>query len=498
MDTKTHSKALLGFVVWGMAWLLAPLAIATIVVPKLMTCPLCERQFMSSAIVTWTQFREPERDSGAVVGPSPRVLTCPHCLYSALPSEFRFTEFGESNAVWKALTELRQRIRPLPEPLQLEALQNADYWGVEFLRYRIAEVCDAAREPDPVRTAELRHASYLNLKYVEDAALVAGERSRAIEAFEIAARPTHPRRSNDLYWTYLAGELRRCAGDTNGAMASLDEAVRLAGGPSAEFKKGHLGQWAVEQAAKARRGDTNDSPRTPMYGPERQEQQRTVQRRLPEMVAALNSGKPPSEWLLEGKARLNTVSLVRDLAKEGNQDAVKYLFGWLARLEDSELKSRDYQVQQAARLLGSHGEQISDDTIAQTKFRVAALGEAATYAVRGGPLPANIRRSLQSDDALSVPVQASISAATARRDYAVKALLLERLKESEEPYLADLVKDYFSMVGVPSDIPALESFASRFISERNGGRLDWTGFKCRDIEDAIRLIRLRRILSGGG
>src|SRR6266850_2136876 len=165
-------------------------------------------------------------------------VTCPHCLFSAIRFEFRFTDAGESNSVKKALAELRQRIRPLPANLLAKALQNADSYGMRLLQYRVAEVCDAARERDAARTAALHHSAYLWLKYSDDATVVAEERQQAIRAFEAAAQPSKSRRPKDLYWTYLAGELRRCAGDTNGAVAWLDEAVRLAGPPGNQFEPG--------------------------------------------------------------------------------------------------------------------------------------------------------------------------------------------------------------------------------------------------------------------
>jgi hypothetical protein len=303
-----HSAAVKLVLILGVAaYVSAAHVHATTVVATLQDCPLCRKQFVRSSIASWFQGREPDRDfGGSMQAAGTRVIMCPHCLFSAIPSEFRFTDAGESNAVGKALAELRQRMRPLPQAVRTKALQNADYYGVELLQYRIAEVCDAARPPDAVRKASLHHSAYLWLKYADDPAVVAEERQQAIRAFEAAAQPAKPRRPKDLFWTYLAGELRRCAGDTNGAIALLDDAVRLAGAPGTQFEPGSLGRWAIEQADKARRGDTNDSPRMRMHGPEWDEQRRTIQRRLPEMVVALNSGQPPKQWLLEGEARLNT------------------------------------------------------------------------------------------------------------------------------------------------------------------------------------------------
>ena len=482
-------------VLWIAACVAAARVLATTVVAMLQVCPLCQKQFARSSIGSWFQGSEPDRDfGGSMQAASARVIMCPHCLFSAIPSEFRFTDATESNAVAKALADLRQRIRPLPEALRARALQNGDDYGVELLQYRVAQVCDAARQPDAARTAALYHSAYLWLKYGDDAAVVAEERQQAIRAFEAAAQPVKGRPPSDPYWTYLAGEVRRCAGDTNGALAWLEEAVRLAGAPGKEFALGSLGRWANEQADKARHGDTNDSHPTRIHGPEWDEQRRALQRRLPEMVVALNSGQPPREWLLEGQSRLNTVWVVSDLAEEGNQDAVEFLFGWLARLENTDLPSRDYQVRRSVGILARHSQAISEKAVAGAKFRVQPLGEAARYAVRGGPLPGSLTRALAFQGPISIAAQAGVSAAAVRRDKSAKPFLLARMKQGEDYHLANLVKEYFSVAGVFVDIPALERFAEKFGKKASEDQHDPTGFTRRDIEDAVRLIRMREIL----
>ena len=95
--------------------------------------------------------------------------------------------------------------------------------------------------------------------------------------------------------------------------ASGTRTPHVAGPPGTQFEPGSLGRLATEQGVKARREDTNDSPGTRLRGPDWEEQRRSVQRRLPEMVTALNSGQPAKKWLLDGEARLNTVSVVIEL-----------------------------------------------------------------------------------------------------------------------------------------------------------------------------------------
>jgi hypothetical protein len=78
-----------------------------------------------------------------------------------------------------------------------------------------------------------------------------------------------------------------------------------------------------------------------------------------------------------------------------------------------------------------------------------------------------------------------------REDVSLKPVLLARMKRSKDTSFADLVKDYFSAVGRLDDIPALEAFAAKFGKKVRQGYWDWTAFKRGDIEDTIRLIRMR-------
>src|SRR5262245_27582402 len=105
------------------ACVFGPRAFAITVVPTLQNCPVCQKQCVTTSIGSWFQFREPDRDfGGSMQAALARVMMCPHCLFSAIPSEFELKDASESNAVRKALAELRQRIRPVPGTVRAKAL----------------------------------------------------------------------------------------------------------------------------------------------------------------------------------------------------------------------------------------------------------------------------------------------------------------------------------------------------------------------------------------
>ncbi len=396
---------------------------------------------------------------------------------------------AESNSVRTALAALRQRIRPAAADIITNAIGTADEYCVRVLRYRIAELCDSRRHPDPARTATLHHSGYLRLKSGDYPDVVSDERRQAIAAFQSAARSTQPGLPKKLHWTYLAGELLRCAGETNEAVAWLEDAERLPEPPGTESGGRSLRLWASEQAAKARRGDTNDSPRPRMHGPERDQQIESVRRQLPGMVEALNSGKAPKEWLAEGGAQPETVWLVIDLAELGNTNAVRFLYGWLARLDAVELPDREDKIEYAVRALARQGQCIPDGTIVGTRFHVAQLGAAAKYAVRGGPLPDGVARLLDKNGPEPKIARAIMIAAAARRDPALKPVLLSLMERSTDYRLPELAKECFSTVGTEGDIPGLLRFTENFRKTHDVS--EWPGYTSSEVEDAVLLIRLR-------
>ncbi len=475
--------------------------LATTVSPELKTCPVCQRAFVATSITSWHQFGEPRRDlTGSYLAAASRLLSCPRCLYSALPSDLGSLDEETRRRIQTVLASLPQGVRPLPPSIRRAALHGGRWRTLasESLLHRVAEQCEAARAPDPDRAAGLAYSAYVIAKAAGDEQVLREERWQAIRAFERAAsEPVRRRSERHVLWLYLAGELRRSAGDTNGAVTRLEEAARLAeptGGGGAD-EADWLRNWSREQAGRARSGDTNSAPGTRLYSAETEAFRLELERKLPAMETALKAGRPSGEWLLSGTGRRQTISLVLDLAREGNSTAIVFLYRWLGRLETSELPARDYRVVEAVRLLGQRGEVVEDDAVASVRFRCPALGEMARYAVRGGVLPVELRRALAGTQPLEVIGFAGIAAATGRSDPGLKTALGARMRRLKgEMSLVEWIRDYFGAVGSVSDIPALETYANEFGPTKAGAlNQDWPVFWRQDVEDAIRLINLRAV-----
>jgi hypothetical protein len=467
-----------------LAWCVAPVSMATRVITVQHKCPACEKTFLGQSYSSWFQFQQPARDlAGSLYAAQLRLITCPHCLYSALKMEP--LSAAAKRRIVAALKRLPEGLSPIdpaagtpggmerPSPSALEAT----------VQFQIAELCHAQVEREPDRDTSFALLAYYRAAPGKEKA-AATQRAitalRAVLVDEFVAKQSPAK-------VYLLGELQRRAGQTKEAVATLTLAAQLA-----RKEENNIAGWAAEQRKLAERGITKAiEEKAPPDEDSDAKLARQLQERLPAFITALQRGRPAREWLLAGRDLHDPVHSTLDaanrLVKDGNARAVEYVLRWLAQIDRAELD--DYPEPYCLEAL-AHQAALGAPILPGLKFRDTRLADATRYACGAAPAPAVTREALSGKIKWLPSDTGVLMVATVRRDPAFKAPLLEKAGGYWPMWRA---ASYLRELATPADLPAIARRLTGTKHPADVEEFDPRTVNREELEEVMLSVRLRAL-----
>ncbi len=213
---------------------------------------------------------------------------------------------------------------------------------------------------------------------------------------------------------------------------------------------------------------------------------------LPEKIRAKKEGRPePRPQAISGRS-YNLISTNERLIRRRHVPAVEYFLLWARDADEKRLNEYDYVIPgslQALALLPSD----MWPSVDMQRVRVREIGDSLQYIHLKTLPPKSLTKAITARR-WSIRSNVALAACTARQDRSVAHLLAKRLARERDFVPADAVEVYYKMVGVPADIPVLERYAQNLYPDSGKDADDTLGFTRKDIESAIRTIRMRELL----